>query len=189
MYGKYAYSPLKDTMIINYFWTHGYPYPGLLNHKVTTAYDVNHNEVSITTEYTNLVGKDLSDRYEYVYNSFNQVTSEKYYAMNTSDEWKFSHLFKYYYETYNPGPPYEVNEMDIYPSPTKGDLTLKMLLHDAQPFAVCIYNSVGQKIMQWDEPAIKEYKKTISLPELASGNYFLRVLIGKKRIVKKFVVN
>ncbi len=186
--GRYYFSQLNDTIIASIYDVSVNPTTPY--YRVTNIFDKSHNKISILTEYRSTpLSNPKGDKFEYSYNHFNQVISEKWQTYDEMGNWTFQKMAKFYYEIYNPGPPYEINEMDIYPSPTKGDLTLKMLLQDAQPFAVCIYNSVGQIIMQWDEPATKKYKKTISLPELASGNYFLRVLIGKQRIVKKFVVN
>ncbi|MCD6012778.1 MAG: Secretion system C-terminal sorting domain [Flavipsychrobacter sp.] len=186
--GKYYFSPSNDTTIVEYYyWVSSL---NILYHRVTNLYDAHHNKISMTMENLNSsVSNYKPDRFEYTYNNFDQVTSEKYYITNTAGTFTLNWLYRYFYETYIPGPPYVKNNLDIYPSPTKSDLTMKLLWQDAQPFAVCIYNSVGQRIMQWDEPAIKEYKKTITLPELASGNYFIQVNSGKQRIVKKFVIN
>ncbi len=187
---KYHFSPLNDTFVTEYF---SIPYkssPAILFHRVINAYDISHNKISMTMlNLDSTLSNYYPDKFEYTYNSFNQVTSEKYYSMNANGNWVFSHLYRYYYETYEPGPPFKINDLTLYPSPTKNMLTLKIEWDTAKAFTVSIFNIVGQRVMQWDEPPVQLYKKTIALPDLASGHYFMTVNCGKQRIVKRFVID
>ena len=179
---KYYFSPATDTMVANFFaWDNYY--------RVTNVYDDHHNKIATATVVLDpSVTSLITQKQEWSYNSYNQVTAQRQYYPDSFGNWVFAGLTRFYYETYNPGPPFEINNLEIYPSPAQNTLTIKLEWDKAQPFTFSIWNVIGQKIMEWNEPAATEYEKTINLPRLASGHYFIRVNSGNQRLVKRFVI-
>jgi hypothetical protein len=187
--GKYHFSASGDSIITNVYFRSSH-HGDILFYSYTSVYDASHNKTMFAWENKNdtfVTGQ--SQKYGYTYNSFNQVTSEKYYVGDSSGKWKFSKLNRYYYETYEPGPAFKMNDLELYPSPAKNTITLKLEWDTTSAFTCAIFNIAGQRMMQWDEPAVKLYKKTINLPDLASGNYFIIVNRGRQKLVKRFVIN
>ncbi len=182
-YGYYYFSPANDTMILNYVLDTNFM-------RVTNTYDQYHNKTSSTTLVFSTVfaGGRNPGRVTWAYNSYNQVTTERNYNIDASGNFVFSGLTRFYYETYAPEVPFSLNNLLIFPSPTTNTLTIKLEWDQPRSFTVAIFDVLGRRIMQWDEPVFQKYEKTITLPDLAAGNYFIRVSSGKQRFVKQFVV-
>lgn len=179
---RYYFSPAKDSMITNFFDGDNY-------YRVTNLYDIYHNKISTTALVLDpTITFLINYRTEWSYNYYNQVTAQRSFNLDSSGNWIFSSLIRFYYETYNPDPPFAINNLEIYPSPTQNTLNIKLEWDKVQPVTFSIWNVIGQKIMEWSEPASLEFEQTISLPNIASGHYFIWATGGNQRLVKRFVI-
>ncbi len=180
-YGKYYFSIANDTMIVNY-------YPPNSMRRINT-YDIHNNKTSSIQEVLDPRFVSYNNyKTEWSYNAFNQVTCERNYTRDPSGKWIFSNLTRYYYETYTPEVPFIINNLEVFPSPAKNSVTIKLEWDKSQPFTIMIFDAVGRLVMQWNEHAKQKYEKTINLPDMASGDYLIRAIGGKQKLVKKFVI-
>jgi type IX secretion system substrate protein len=185
--GNYYFSPAHDTIAANYYGQNNNDWINYLRR--TATYDSHQNKTAISQEVLDTAVTWISSyRTEWSYNASNQVTCERNFTTDSSGNWVFIGLTRFYYETYTPEVPYSINTMTIFPSPAKKSITIKLEWDKPEPFSITIFDAAGRLVMQWNEPATQEYKKTVSLPNQASGNYFIRAVSGKQKMVKQFVV-
>jgi hypothetical protein len=184
---SYYFSPTQDTVIANFY---GYNINNWIVYMTRmTTYDSHHNRTSITQDVIDTAVTWISSyRTTWSYNAFDQVACERSYYKDSSGNWIFNNLTRYYYETYTPEVAYSINTMTVFPSPAKNSITIKLEWDKPQPFTIAIFDAVGRLVMQWNEAATREYKETISLPYAPSGNYFIRAIGGKQKLVKQFVI-
>lgn len=77
----------------------------------------------------------------------------------------------------------------VYPNPTNDNLTLSIrsenLLNNVY---IQVYNNIGQQVLSKSvNPNKKDIDETISLNELAKGNYFIKVLVNDKQWEKNII--
>ncbi|HEY0029562.1 MAG TPA: SBBP repeat-containing protein, partial [Bacteroidia bacterium] len=76
----------------------------------------------------------------------------------------------------------------VYPNPTTSDIFLDLLLKKAGAIKITIMNVTGQTVFSEDVNAVAgNYKKQISLNNLAKGIYYLQISTGNEVINKKIV--
>ena len=68
-------------------------------------------------------------------------------------------------------PPYDTDELSVYPNPNKGTFTLILQTEDDEPVKVIITNIMGQKVREF--VATTNQPVTVSLAEHAPGIYFM----------------
>lgn len=176
--GSYYFSKDNDTMITN---------TGLL--LATNTYDYLHNKISSTQEVIEPGVDWLSNsKVDWTYNANNQVTCERNYTLDSTGNWVFVGLNRYYYETYETENPFSINNLVIFPSPAKNNITIKLEWAQSQPFSVALFDAAGRLAMQWSEPAAQKYLQMVNVSYLAAGNYFISVTSGKQKLVKQFVL-
>ncbi len=73
----------------------------------------------------------------------------------------------------------QINAVNIYPNPANATLTIQ--LNHTNPFTVCIYNSIGQLVLQ------KNNSTTIDISELNKGIYNVAIVENGKIILKNFI--
>jgi hypothetical protein len=157
------------------------------------TYDGSHNKLLDIWQVWN-TGYQNDTRTEWVYNSQNLpeiVTTQTW----DGSIWKSTSKdqeYHYYYETYFPESVNKYNlstaELNTYPIPTNTNLNINMHLNEAQPLQFGIYNTQGIQVAQWNEPATKQYSNSISVANLPSGQYFLKVIGKNDAISRSFIV-
>lgn len=140
---------------------------------------------------------DNQIEYTYAYNAYNQITSSIGQSWNIVGAFEFAlndPMANYYYETYtsaNVGVKNQVTEgntANIFPVPAQNMLHIDLNWKDAQGATIAIYDMSGRVVSQWETPVGTTYASSISVSDLASGNYFVKINGAKDQIVKEFVV-
>jgi len=80
-------------------------------------------------------------------------------------------------------------QIEIYPNPTKGILTIKVKDKNAEQFSMSIHNILGENIPISLKDDISKDIYEINLTNQPEGIYFLQLISGDKTVVKKFIIN
>lgn len=82
------------------------------------------------------------------------------------------------------------NPFTIYPNPSSGDLTLKMINDYRGQVEVLIYDLLGNRLINYNySKKARLFRKQISLRELPEGLYNVVLIIDGSRNIKKFVIS
>ncbi len=137
-------------------------------------------------------------QYSYGYNSYNQMTSSLGVSWNIIGVFEAAlndPLINYYYETYSTGSHVatnnvtaEVNSAAVYPVPAGNMLHVNLNWSEAQTATIAIYDMTGKVINQWQSDYGTQYFSAISVNNLATGTYFVKINGVNSQIVKQFVV-
>ncbi|MFC2111555.1 T9SS type A sorting domain-containing protein, partial [Bacteroidota bacterium] len=87
-------------------------------------------------------------------------------------------------------PKIDRNELSIFPNPANETTNISLSLIEKSSVKVSIFSLMGQSVKVFPE---KEYSpgtfnETLDLKELSNGNYFIRVKINDKYLLKKLIV-
>lgn len=135
------------------------------------------------------------DKSTYTYNSYNQIktlTTESW--NNGTSSWEAQTGDQKISVNYEEFTTTGVNDLasggkiDIYPSPAQNTIHIELNWKSQQAFGIGIYDMQGRVVMQWSEPATAGYSKDISVSDLPSGNYFIRVAGEKGNLVTRIAV-
>jgi len=72
------------------------------------------------------------------------------------------------------------NSLDIFPNPSKGELTVQLPYYDGKEVKLELYNTTGQMVYSLVQRA--EYPFSLSLPDLSNGLYIVRIAEGKTNL-------
>jgi hypothetical protein len=131
------------------------------------------------------------------YNSYNQLTSSTGESWNIVGEFEFAlndPMTNYYYETYSTSNVSvknvagNGNEVNIYPVPAHNMLHVDLNWQVAQAATITIYDVQGRVIRQWDAPGGTQYFSAVSVDNLATGTYFVKINGTQSQVVKQFVI-
>jgi len=146
-----------------------------------------------TWDTTNSVWNNMEEELS-AYNSYNQQTvltlldwNGSAWVGNTDDEQDF-----FYYQTYNLSVKPVTNAGGsalIYPVPTQDQLHISLTWDAPQACNIAIYDVQGRILKQWQVPSATSYQNTISVRNLAAGNYFLNITGANGQIVQKLIVS
>jgi len=156
-------------------------------------YDASHNTIERIELNLNAFEEPISsNKWDFHYNSFNQIDREIFYNMDSSGNWVFAGMNKFYYELYTPASTAQIspanNTIAVYPSPTKNLITVKLEWNESKPFSIGIYDMSGRMVKQWTENAANSFAKTLPIPGLAAGNYIIKATNGAEEQTGRFVV-
>jgi hypothetical protein len=85
---------------------------------------------------------------------------------------------------------YNVNSIDVYPNPAHSNATVALNLKEEAPVTVYVYNMVGQVVKSASVAgASGENKIDLSLENLTTGMYMVKVKAGNTTSIKKIIVN
>lgn len=80
-------------------------------------------------------------------------------------------------------------DLIIYPNPNKGEFTIQLDSNFSNEVQIIIYNNQGQQVLSKNNQILKNDKSiNLSLDNLRSGLYYLKVLDGKKYKVGKLII-
>ena len=81
------------------------------------------------------------------------------------------------------------NIFTVYPNPFTSTLNVRFKLAEKGVIEMNVYNVLGDKLISIPEKEISEGEYTIPvfLPELPTGIYFLRIIIGNTMLSKKII--
>ena len=82
-----------------------------------------------------------------------------------------------------------INNLDVYPNPSRDIFNVTFTSEDAQDLEVRIINVVGEVVYTEDlQQFVGEYTKKIDLATYAKGIYFLEINKGSGIISKKLIL-
>ncbi len=158
------------------------------------TFDGNHNKltnIEQTWQNNNFVNYRKT---QWTYNNFDQVTSDTTFSW-VNNSWGYNGwnwASRYYYETYTAGindNRQANNTLNIYPVPASNAITVEMVWDEQQPFIVAIIDMHGRQVATYSEKAAPNYKRTIDVGQLSSGNYFIKIAPnGGKASYQQFVI-
>ena len=189
---EYAYnSNQQQRTTTEYFWDGGW------RPKYQTYYTYNTSGnivLKIIRAWSPSKGKfDNHKKEEWQYNTHDQPIEIKSY---TWDNVGYKHLegdkyIKYYYENYNPDNISIVkseSDINVYPIPANNTLNISADLHNTkQPVEISLTDMSGKVVYNTQKQA-SNLKHTISLSNLPSGNYVLKLTGDKDNITKQVMV-
>ncbi len=133
-------------------------------------------------------------RYDYTYNTRNQMTSSVAESWNIAGFWEYVNgdlKNNYYYQEYTAG----INDaeatngsVNVYPVPAQGFINIDVNWNNAQKFSVVVYDINGRVVRNVSFPAATKYSTSINTENLADGNYVVRVIGEQGQIVKQIAV-
>jgi subtilisin-like proprotein convertase family protein len=92
-------------------------------------------------------------------------------------------------QTFSLGEPSEVKvEFAIHPNPTRGNLTIQLESDSLQRIEVFIHDTAGQKVYYNSFDKAHHFNQNIDVTNLSAGMYFVTVIDGDDRTVKKLIV-
>jgi len=92
-------------------------------------------------------------------------------------------------QTFSLGEPsLEKVEFAIYPNPTRGNLTIQLESDSLQRIEVFVHDMSGKKVYYNSFDKAHHFNQNIDLTNLSSGMYFVTVIDGDDRTVKKVIV-
>jgi hypothetical protein len=153
----------------------------------TYSYDADHNMLEDVMQVPGSNGYVNASKIMWTYNSNDQplkIVSNTWNA-NTS-AWGIAandYVRHFYYETYVPTGMKNLDKtamhLNLYPNPATDNVNLSMYWDVPQPFNVLVYDIQGRIMQQWEEPATHDYQKQITLDNLASGSYIVKIVSAK----------
>ena len=179
--GYNYFSPANDTMIANT--------GGLLT---TNTYDATHNKICTIQIANPLYNWLTTSKTLWTYNSFNQVTAERYFTMDSTGSWVFNNLKRFYYGAYADAVPSiatNTTSFEVFPSPAQNKITVKVTWPETQVnTTISILNAAGQIVRQLHEPQVQQLEKNIDITTLPTGNYFVIAVAATQKLVQQLVV-
>jgi subtilisin-like proprotein convertase family protein len=92
-------------------------------------------------------------------------------------------------QSFSLGVPDEENiEFVMYPNPTKGSVTIKFTSESKTGVNVFVHDALGKKVYNKTFASATNFNQTIQLEDLSPGIYFVTVVDGSKRTVKKIIL-
>jgi hypothetical protein len=76
----------------------------------------------------------------------------------------------------------------IHPNPNRGSLTIQLESDSLQRIEVFVHDMAGQKVYYNSFDKAHHFNQNIDLTNLSAGMYFVTVIDGDDRTVKKLIV-
>jgi hypothetical protein len=184
-----------DTLLVEYNWlTTGTGTWGL-NDCYLMSYDGNHNQVSWTHQNWGGVWENDS-KVTCSYNSYNQVLTSIGYTWNADTAiWTPNNRTDCYYElyTYDPTGVKQATgkseaKIKLYPSPANVILNIYIDLPVEQNASFTILDAFGNIWYQSEVLKIKTCDEQLSIANLPTGNYFVRVVSENTVLNERFLI-
>ena len=141
---------------------------------------------------------DNVTQYNYSYNSNNQLTQSVGVSWNIIDTFELAlndPMTNYYYESYSTtshvgvsNVTAEVNNAAVYPVPAGNMLHINLNWSTPQTATIAIYDMTGKLVNSWVSDYGTQYFSSLTVNNLAAGNYFIKINGASEQIVKQFVV-
>jgi hypothetical protein len=133
--------------------------------------------------------------YTFTYNSYGQLTSADAISWNPGVGWEYAlndpHA-NYYYGPYVSSGVKPVTaiggEANIYPVPAQNTLNIELKWNEAQAASIAILDMTGKVVRNWEVPVSAQYTSSVSVGNLAAGNYIIKISGAQGQIVKQLVV-
>lgn len=191
---EYTYNGPDLVMVMEYNWINN-------SWKIQTqnviTYDSNHNKLMDVRKYWDESTNAFVNfsRLQWTYNSFGQPLtyfSESFeLATGTWVLTFYDFLYRYYYDSYTPASTKSLAGVDmnleLYPLPAKQILNLRADLPNADGYNITVFDTQGKILRQMDGKE-RNVQQAISVGDLASGNYFLKISNSEGQQTKQFVV-
>ena len=136
-----------------------------------------------------------SIKYDYTYNSGNQLTNSIAQSWNVAGFYEYANgdpAANYYYQSYTVTGVNAVaganGTVNIFPVPAQNTLNIRLNWNEAQAFTISIFDMNGRVVRQWNVPSAAQYSANIPVDGFAAGNYVVKINGTKGQMVKQIVV-
>lgn len=156
--------------------------------------DAYHNRTTQTTLYWNSGSYQNIAKDSTAYDTYHQMT---FITTLTWDSfaWIFApgnYQNKFYYQTYTPtsieNTSGSVGTCKLYPNPATDIMNIDLRFKDKKSAIIGVYDMAGKLYMQWQTENTDIYLHQLNVRSLPQGNYFLRILSDKDKLVEQFSV-
>ncbi|MFV8368655.1 reprolysin-like metallopeptidase [Flavobacterium sp. LB2R40] len=92
-------------------------------------------------------------------------------------------------KTYTLGTPdFEINDFVVYPNPNKGNFNVQFTTKSSAEVKVMVYDLLGRKLFENEFQNKPSFNENIQLKNASPGLYFLTVIDGDRKEVRKIVI-
>ncbi|KAF2514547.1 zinc-dependent metalloprotease [Flavobacterium foetidum] len=77
----------------------------------------------------------------------------------------------------------------LYPNPNKGNFSIQFESNSNTGVKILVHDILGRTVYSADFESVADFNQNIQLPNPTSGIYFVTIIDGERRTVKKIVVN
>ncbi|RYZ50477.1 MAG: T9SS type A sorting domain-containing protein [Sphingobacteriales bacterium] len=148
------------------------------NHmKYNYTYDANHNVLTETSQNWTSGAFENARRTNFTYNTFDQPTAITTEGWN-SGAWTNdmnSTMYTLYYEELLDVPALTQNESRIYPVPASSVINIELNWNKAETVNIAMIDAQGRVVKQWNDHVSGAYTKAVSIDDLASGSYWVKI--------------
>ncbi len=172
-----------------------------VTYSIYSSFTASHMPVLEIDQWWNSAGSGSwvnSIQYTYGYNSYNQMTSSIGQSWNVVGIFEYANgdpMTNYYYSTYS-----VINGVknivsnngsaNMFPVPAQNMLHIDLKWNEAQSSTIAIYDMAGRIVTPlMDIPASTEYHTALSVNNLASGNYIVKINGANGQIENQIVVS
>ncbi|WP_366186093.1 reprolysin-like metallopeptidase [Flavobacterium ovatum] len=86
-------------------------------------------------------------------------------------------------------PEFRILNFTLYQNPNNGKFKVKFESDSTSIIRIEILDALGRKVLGKEFPQTELFEKDIQIPNAQSGIYFLQLIVGDKKIIKKIIVN
>lgn len=83
----------------------------------------------------------------------------------------------------------DLNELSIFPNPTNGEFTINFIPKSGKGITVEVYDIRGRAIYMQHYNSVSRFEEVISLNNVQSGVYLLRIFDGLQKVTKRIIVD
>lgn len=143
---------------------------------VTNTYDPTYGVLTSYMTQTRIGGAWVMNRSSNGFGGFNYDVLNYYYYTPYNDPTGVANIIA------NNG------TLKLYPVPANNMLNIDLSWDNAQSSVVAIYDMTGKLYMQWQADNTTNYKHTVYLTQLPSGNYIIKVRGENDQLTQPFVI-
>jgi subtilisin-like proprotein convertase family protein len=86
-------------------------------------------------------------------------------------------------------PEFKILNLALYKNPNNGKFKIKFESDSTSVIKIEIHDMLGRKLLEKEFPKTDLFDEDIQIPSAQSGMYFLQLVVGDKKIIKKIIVN
>jgi len=80
-------------------------------------------------------------------------------------------------------------EIEVYPNPTKGNVSVKIISADRVSVSLALFNVLGEMILTENFGEVNAASKDVDLSNYSDGVYFVKVSFGEETLIRRIVLN
>ncbi|WP_418264598.1 reprolysin-like metallopeptidase [Flavobacterium faecale] len=86
-------------------------------------------------------------------------------------------------------PEFKILNFALYKNPNDGKFKVKFESDSTSVINIQIHDILGKKIVEQEFPRTNLFIEDMQIPNAQTGIYFLQIIVGEKKIIKKIIVN